>query len=365
MANKIKLRRSYTSGAVPLASDLDTNECCVNWADGKLFVKNSAGNIVSVTLGGGGSSLSWSSVPASATATGTAGQIAYDSQYQYVCIATNTWSRTPISNWSNWVPTSVSNCQLWLDASDASSLYDATSGGSLVASGGMVKRWQDKSGNSRHATEGTSGPTRVVSARRGLDVVRFGGTNTLSFASSTSTFNFLHNATGGAVFAVYKVDAAQGTCYLFANCTDPSTGSANGSGTLWRHDTDSGTSRYVAISLNADSFRLVKVGTAGSFPAGSYEQVTAQFTLSASDANARHNVRRKGVDITATDNLGNTDTASLLTGSASASMYLFSNVNGQKKSIGDLCEIIMYSGTVSSADRSTIESYLISKWGVI
>jgi hypothetical protein len=54
MANKIKLKRSYTAGAVPLASDLDTNECCVNWADGKLFVKNAAGNIVSVTLGGGG-----------------------------------------------------------------------------------------------------------------------------------------------------------------------------------------------------------------------------------------------------------------------------------------------------------------------
>jgi hypothetical protein len=55
MANKVKLKRSYTAGAVPLTTDLDTNECCVNWADGKLFTKNAAGNIVSVTLGGGGS----------------------------------------------------------------------------------------------------------------------------------------------------------------------------------------------------------------------------------------------------------------------------------------------------------------------
>jgi hypothetical protein len=259
----------------------------------------------------------------------------------------------------------VSNCQLWLDASDASSLYDATSGGSLVVSGGVIKRWQDKSGNGLHATEATNGPTRVASGRRGLDVVRFGGTNVLSFASSTATFNFLHNATGGAVFAVYKFDTAQGAAFLFANCTDPSTGSSNGSGTLWRHDTDSGTSRYVAISLNADSWRLIKVGATGSFPAGSYEQITAQFTMSASDANARHNVRRKGVDITSSDNLGNSETSAIRTGNASASMYLFSNVNGQKKATGDLCEIIMYSGTVSSADRSAIESYLISKWGVI
>ena len=47
-----------------------------------------------------GSGLSWSSVPASATATGTAGQIAYDGSYLYVASATNTWVRAPLSTWS-------------------------------------------------------------------------------------------------------------------------------------------------------------------------------------------------------------------------------------------------------------------------
>jgi hypothetical protein len=37
--------------------------------------------------------------PASASATGTAGQIAYDASYFYVCIATNTWERTALSTW--------------------------------------------------------------------------------------------------------------------------------------------------------------------------------------------------------------------------------------------------------------------------
>jgi hypothetical protein len=52
MPNKVKLKRSYTVGAVPLTTDLDVNEVAVNWADNKLFTKNSAGNIVSITLGG-------------------------------------------------------------------------------------------------------------------------------------------------------------------------------------------------------------------------------------------------------------------------------------------------------------------------
>jgi hypothetical protein len=37
--------------------------------------------------------------PASATATGTAGDIRYDADYIYVCTATNTWKRTAISTW--------------------------------------------------------------------------------------------------------------------------------------------------------------------------------------------------------------------------------------------------------------------------
>jgi hypothetical protein len=39
------------------------------------------------------------STPASAAATGTAGQIAWDTSYIYVCTATDTWKRVAISTW--------------------------------------------------------------------------------------------------------------------------------------------------------------------------------------------------------------------------------------------------------------------------
>lgn len=38
--------------------------------------------------------------PASATATGTIGQTAYDTNYFYVCVATNTWKRVALSTWT-------------------------------------------------------------------------------------------------------------------------------------------------------------------------------------------------------------------------------------------------------------------------
>ena len=38
-------------------------------------------------------------VPATASSTGTAGQIAYDGSWLYVCVATNTWLRASIATW--------------------------------------------------------------------------------------------------------------------------------------------------------------------------------------------------------------------------------------------------------------------------
>lgn len=40
-----------------------------------------------------------SRTPASASATGTAGEICWDSSYVYVCVATDTWKRTALSTW--------------------------------------------------------------------------------------------------------------------------------------------------------------------------------------------------------------------------------------------------------------------------
>jgi hypothetical protein len=37
--------------------------------------------------------------PGAASFAGTQGQIAYDSNYMYVCTAPNTWKRTAISSW--------------------------------------------------------------------------------------------------------------------------------------------------------------------------------------------------------------------------------------------------------------------------
>jgi len=71
------------------------------------------------------------------------------------------------------------NLELWFDASDASTLFDSTVGGSTPADGADVKRWEDKSGNANHATQDTANncPHRSVSEENSLDCIEFDGAN--------------------------------------------------------------------------------------------------------------------------------------------------------------------------------------------
>lgn len=73
MPEQIYPRRSFTVGAVPTTAELAVNELAINWHDAKAFTKNSSGQIVSVTLGGGQTSIVEVPTAASLPATGASG----------------------------------------------------------------------------------------------------------------------------------------------------------------------------------------------------------------------------------------------------------------------------------------------------
>ncbi len=87
MPNKVQPRRSYTSGVTPAASELETHEMAVSWADAKLFTKDASGNLVTLTLGGGGSSATEifeAATTAGFPATGSAGVLYVSRDYSRV-----------------------------------------------------------------------------------------------------------------------------------------------------------------------------------------------------------------------------------------------------------------------------------------
>lgn len=76
-------------------------------------------------------------------------------------------------------PSSIPGLQLWLDASDSNTLYDAVSGGSLVSADSPVLRWTDKSTNNYIAIQADSSyaPIRKTSVINNNDALLFDGTN--------------------------------------------------------------------------------------------------------------------------------------------------------------------------------------------
>jgi hypothetical protein len=340
MPNKIKPKRSYTTGAVPTASDLDTNEVAINWTDSKLYTKTASGNIVSVTLGGGGSGLTWSSVPASATATGTAGQIAYDDTngFFYVATATNTWKRASLSAWYPNTPSTISGLQLWLDAADPATLYDATSGGSLVNADGIVRRWEDKSGNGRHASEATYGPTRKTSQQNGYSALLFNGSNTFLAGSSTPSTGNVRTA-----FAITKSANTSGSDFFQIG------GYANSSSRLFSLRQSYGSpnsgisSDMIANNVNVNGEQL----TINQYHVSCWRQ-----TSSTRAVRYWHNGTEKTVT-------GTPDSfsaaAGFLVGKGRTSV-------DQGYWNGYVSEIIVYDVEISDADRATVESYLKAKW---
>jgi len=297
----------------------------------------------------GGSGLTWSSVPASATASGTAGQISYDSSYYYVCVATNTWVRTALSTWSPFTPSSVSGLQLWLDASDASTLYDATSGGSLVAADGAVSRWQDKSSNARHFTQSTSGnrPLRKTAQQNGLTTLLFDGSSDVLDGS-----DFLDLDTGAlTAFVVYKRNAA-GVRHEILCKTD-----TGGSGWILYHNSDdkiifrsqgsASTSRSTVDVVAASSYCLLSMKTSS----GSISS-TAMWKNSSSLTMATAQTTSGGLETPANTSgilrIGSQEYA--------GSFYFPLSAN--------VAEIILYNASLSDTDRSAVESYLMSKWAI-
>ena len=110
--NKIAPRRSFSAASIPLSTDIrEVGELVINWADGKFYTKNQSGQVLSLSVSGGGvgsgSGVVWQTVPLSPSSAGSNGDIAYDDSFFYVK-ATSGWRRTAIASWSPLgAPTSV------------------------------------------------------------------------------------------------------------------------------------------------------------------------------------------------------------------------------------------------------------------
>ena len=276
-----------------------------------------------------------------------------------------TWPTLPA------IPQTISGLQLWLDAADPAVLFDATTGGSLVAADGGVARWEDKSGNGRHATQSTSGnrPLRKAAVQGGRDVLRFDGSDdSMSIASSTATFKFLHDG-DSTVFAVYKWTAPTSGAnrrFLFSNhINDESVSGTTGSALWLRNDFGDASpfSKVQFLATNNGSTRTNSYTGDNSYPVDTFHAVTAKLDH-ANATNANRTVFYKNGTVQADTAAG--DSAALPTQDATYDLHICTQAGPTNRLFAqcDLCELIFYDSALSDANRSAVESYLMSKWAI-
>jgi hypothetical protein len=232
-------------------------------------------------------------------------------------------------------PDSISGLTAWLDASDSSRLFDSDSGGQIVAAGGHVARFEDKSGNGRHFSTLVEShrPTRQTGVKNGLDVLRFdGANNTLLSAAALSEFV---SGTGSAVFIVAKASAVSGTPFVL-----PDTGGLHG---------------FFGISGNS----VTAFSFDGAFPVdeASVSHAATEWTVFAATHNGSTlTVRANGV--------GGAGAAHGTKSAMTAGLRIGRTWNQSAHFNGDVAEIITYNVALSTTDRDSVESYLQDKWAI-
>jgi len=237
------------------------------------------------------------------------------------------------------LPLSIPGLQLWLDASDASTLFTDSAGTTAAtADGDPVGRWADKSGSGRHATQtdGTKKPLRKDAKQNGRAAVEFDGINDRLIRESTFTL-----AQPFSVFLVLK-DYSISTASVFIDSYD-SVQCVVYNGAFFDNP------GYLSLSAGV-SPAPVKIASP-IFPVVIY----AVFNGSNSKINLNNNS-------VATNNAGNNSLTGISLGDIRGNPNPFAQ--GLYIFDGYYCEIVIYSSELNTNDKDTVFRYLNAKWSI-
>lgn len=222
-------------------------------------------------------------------------------------------------------PMNIPFCRLWLDAADTSQF----TGGST---------WGDKSTVNNPGINGIAGvstmPT-VTTWTNGLQAARFSALSKTSMKTTSNVFVSANLAYGMFMVARINEPVTSGTGFLLADNT--------GNRQIYITDTS------FPVTLKSKYITTVERSLIS-------VQQSEPFLFSATGI---------GTGVAHYPSINGTPLERSSNGSALASPYFFGSSNADSGYISaDIGEILVYSNTVTTADRRIVEGYLAWKWGL-
>ena len=239
--------------------------------------------------------------------------------------------------WKTFDPRTVPGMELWLDASDASTITIDTG----------VRGWADKSGNGRNAsqTATNSQPAWTQNALANKPVLTFDGLNDSLYLPvldlSAWTIFIVCNRTAGVTNAsllqLAKASFSTETALVALN------DSTNG-----------------PLLVGSGSTGSAKYGKGGSLSAGTSRVITAKWAGAGTDGASYYAAWDSGASVSLTDS------ASIPQYSGTGSRIGASWSSGSLQAFfrGQIAEVIVYSSALDDGPRDATEKSLLRKWGL-
>lgn len=246
-------------------------------------------------------------------------------------------------------PASISGLQLWLDASDASTLFTDSAGTiAATADGDPVGRWADKSGNAAHAlqTDGTQKPALKLQIKNSKNVCRFNST------TSKMLGTLLAKNTDCTIVAVVRMNTSdagwRAACTTgFFDATTRNTSQIHG---LIKQNNTSNKLMLTSFTGQTDGNPSQSMGADWSSAFGTFTNT------------AGTNRSRIWVNGIAADSDPKTITSIIDQG------FVYYIGRGYQASSefwnGDIAELMIYNVSLDTNNQTSIQNYLNTKWGV-
>jgi len=244
---------------------------------------------------------------------------------------------------------------LWLDGADRSTMFDATTGGGLVADNAGVARWQDKSGNAHHATQATANDRPLVrpNTKAGKPVLEFDGTSDFMRVADTNALDLNTFSVFSVVrLSTYVTGASRIPAiinkgdYLAAASTAYELTASGGATPKW-------------------SVGIASGGTFSNVSAGTVNAVQNEWAI----VSSRRAAAGAAFVFANRVSAGSTSVLSGTLNNASAGIGIGARGTGTPLAAGDLfpgniAELLIYNFAMSDSQRSTVEAWLVGKWAL-